>query len=202
MYPKARYALSATAVGILSLAISAEAAMYACRDSRGRVQYTNVPSTSSCAAVGKNSNPQPRRTWTPPAAYNASSFDREIWAAGNRYDVDPYLIKAIIRAESDFNSSAVSGKGAQGLMQLMPDTARELRVRDPFNPRDNIQGGTRYFKRMLDTFGGDVVLSLAAYNAGPGTVKRAGGVPRIPETLNYVVKVLKHYQSYRQERRS
>ena len=82
-------------------------------------------------------------------------------------------------------------------MQLMPATARELRVANPFNPRENIDGGTRYFRGLMDTFNGDLILSLAAYNAGPGLVKRTGGVPRITETRRYVNKVLKRYKVYK-----
>jgi soluble lytic murein transglycosylase-like protein len=82
-------------------------------------------------------------------------------------------------------------------MQLMPGTARDLQVSDPFNPQENIDGGTRYFRSLLDSFNEDLVLSLAAYNAGPGLVSRAGGVPKIPETLNYIEMVLKRYKVYK-----
>ena len=82
-------------------------------------------------------------------------------------------------------------------MQLMPATARELRVSNPFNPRENIDGGTRYFRKLMDSFNGDLILSLAAYNAGPGQVMRAGGVPKIAETRRYVHKVLKRYKQYK-----
>jgi soluble lytic murein transglycosylase-like protein len=85
-------------------------------------------------------------------------------------------------------------------MQLMPETARELQVDDPFDPKDNIEGGVRYFKQILELFEGNLLLSLAAYNAGPGLVRRTGGVPRIPETRRYVNKVLKRYKYYRAKR--
>lgn len=176
----------------------AQAEMFACKDSRGKVSYTNAPSSGGCVALGNG--PQKRRNrWKSPASYNPAAFDRAIWAAGNRYNVDPFLIKAVIQAESGFNSRAVSKKGAQGLMQLMPQTARELRVHDPFNPKENINGGTRYLRKMLDTFNGNLVLSIAAYNAGPGAVRRAKGVPSIPETVRYVTKVLTHYKGYKGE---
>ncbi len=187
------------AVAILSfqlVAADAQANMYSCRDANGSIRFTNAPSTSDCSVLGKKVRPT-KTVWAPPSSYNPSSYDRHIWAAGNRYNVDPYLIKAVIRTESDFDSKAVSRTGAQGLMQLMPATARELRVRDPFNPADNINGGTKYLRKMLDTFENNLVLSIAAYNAGPGAVTRASGVPRIPETVRYVVKVLKHYRGYR-----
>ncbi len=129
----------------------------------------------------------------------SSAYDRYIRQAADRYNIDSRLIKAVIRIESGFDRKAVSRHGAQGLMQLMPATSRELQVRDPFDPRQNINGGTRYLRYLLDTFAGNLMLSLAAYSAGPGTVRRAGGIPRIPETIQYVVRVLKCYRGYRQE---
>jgi soluble lytic murein transglycosylase-like protein len=108
------------------------------------------------------------------------------------------LIKAIIKAESNFNPTAISPKGAQGLMQLMPATARDLQVADPFDPQANITGGTKYLRSLLESFGWDIELSLAAYNAGPGNVKKT--VPNIPETREYVAKVLGNYQSYQMKR--
>ena len=104
--------------------------------------------------------------------------------------IDERLLKAVVQAESDFNPDEVSRTGAMGLMQLMPDTARELGVVDPFNPYQNLTGGSKYLKQMLTRFNGDTSLALAAYNAGPGAVKRAGGIPNIAETKNYVSKIL------------
>ncbi len=123
-------------------------------------------------------------------------FDKHIQHAARAHKVDPMLIKAIIKAESGFNSNAVSSKGAQGLMQLMPATAKDLEVKDPFNPRENIYGGTKYIKWLLKRFNGDVRLSLAAYNAGPARIKKKK-IPRIPETIAYVGKVLRQYKAYK-----
>ncbi len=128
--------------------------------------------------------------------YNSSEFDYHIQHAARIHNVDPMLIKAIIKTESNFNRYAVSSVGAQGLMQLMPATAKYLRVSDPFDPWQNIYGGTRYIKKMLDSFHGDLRLSLAAYNAGPTRVLKYRAIPRIPETINYVRKVMRQYQAY------
>lgn len=184
-----------TAVALLLPASYGKASVFACRDKNGSIRFTNAPASANCNELYLKG--QSRGSGPVGRAADSSSYDRDIWDVGSRYNVDPHLIKAVIRAESGFNSLAVSKKGAQGLMQLMPATARELRVRDPFNPRDNIDGGTRYLRQLLDTFEGNLMLSIAAYNAGPGAVKRANGVPRIPETLSYVVRVLKHYRGYR-----
>lgn len=113
------------------------------------------------------------------------------------YDVDPLLVKAVIMAESSFNPNAVSRVGAQGLMQLMPRTARYLGVEDSFNPDHNIQGGVKYIKRLLDRFDGDVRLALAAYNAGSQNVRKYRGIPPYPETKNYVKKVSNLHSSYK-----
>ena len=171
-----------------------QAGMYLCRDSSGAMNFTNVPNGSDCKAfVLKKAGSWKGMTNGPDSA----RYDWEIRRVGRLYRVDPSLIKAIIHTESDFDHRAVSRCGAQGLMQLMPGTARELRVSDPFNARDNIDGGTRYFRSLLDSFNEDLVLSLAAYNAGPGLVTRTGGVPKIPETLRYINKVLKRYKVYK-----
>lgn len=117
--------------------------------------------------------------------------------ASKRFKVDPLLIKAVIKAESDFNHRAVSNKGAQGLMQLMPDTAEAMRVEDPFNPEENIFGGARYLSLMLERFKNDKRLALAAYNAGPEKVANHGGVPPYPETRSFIDKVLEYHRQYR-----
>jgi soluble lytic murein transglycosylase-like protein len=129
--------------------------------------------------------------------YDPYAFDKHIERAARVHGVDPFLIKAIIKTESNFNPRAVSSQGAVGLMQLMPGTARDMKVGNRYDARQNIFGGTRYIKELLKSYKGNLRLSLAAYNAGPGRVKNA--IPRIPETVAYVSKVLRWYSRYRRE---
>lgn len=120
-----------------------------------------------------------------------------ILEASRRYQVDPLLVKAMIEVESGFNPNAVSHVGAQGLMQLMPSTAKYLGVEDTFNPEHNINGGVKYLKKLLDRFNGDIRLALAAYNAGSRKVRKYRGVPPFSETKNYIEKVFKLHTDYK-----
>lgn len=115
-------------------------------------------------------------------------------AAALEHDLPEALIHAVIRAESNYDPAAVSPKGAVGLMQLMPDTAREMGVADARDPADNIRGGARYLKRLLGMFGNDLDRAVAAYNAGPGAVVRSGGTPPFAETRRYVPRVIEHFE--------
>jgi soluble lytic murein transglycosylase-like protein len=119
--------------------------------------------------------------------------DASIVMAAARHNVDPNLVRAVIKVESNFNSNAVSRKGAMGLMQLMPSTARSLKVQNPFDPEQNVDAGVRHLKQLLENYDGDVNLTLAAYNAGAGAVARSAGVPRFAETQNYVRRITNLY---------
>lgn len=127
---------------------------------------------------------------------NTAEFDHIINSCAAEFGVDKSLVKAVIHAESGYNPNAVSRKGAAGLMQLMPGTAHDLKVADSLNPSDNIRGGVRYLRFLLDTFKGNVTLALAAYNAGLGKVAKHRGVPPFDETRNYVSKVLNYQKTY------
>ena len=132
-------------------------------------------------------------------ADNPKVYDDIINRSAERYKLSPALIKAVIKVESSFNPFGVSHKGAKGLMQLMPKTADGLGVGNIFNPIENINGGSKYLRYMLDTFNNDLKLALAAYNAGPNAVKRFGGIPPYKETQNYVRLVLKYFEQYEKD---
>jgi soluble lytic murein transglycosylase-like protein len=183
---------------LLGLAAPAGANIYTYVDEDGVINFTNVyPQQRNARRYIETS----RVRTTPPhirvGRPRQSEWDAHIFVVAARYSVDPALVRAIIHAESLFNPQAVSPKGAQGLMQLMPQTAAMLEVADSFDPRANIEGGVRYFRYLLNRFEGDTRLSLAAYNAGPTAVQRHNGIPPFRETRDYVVRVLALYDRYR-----
>jgi len=126
-------------------------------------------------------------------------FHLIIIEVANRHEIDPALVKAIIMAESGYNPRAISKRGAKGLMQLMPKTAKDLGVEDIFDPEHNINGGVRYFKKLVDIFDGDIKLALAAYNAGIRKVRKFQGIPPFKATRYYIKKVFKYYEFYREQ---
>ena len=126
-------------------------------------------------------------------ASTPGDIDTAIEQAAARHNVDPNLVRAVVKVESNFNPNAVSRKGAMGLMQLMPSTARQLKVKNPFDPQQNVDAGVRHLKQLLESYGGDVKLTLAAYNAGAGAVARSSGVPHYAETQNYVRRITNLY---------
>lgn len=172
---------------------TAEATVAAYMDVQGNLHYVRGKSSQTNMKIAINRPVARSKNDSSPQTINAF-----IQTAAAEHGVDPLLIKAIIKAESNFDPTAVSPKGAQGLMQLMPATARDLQVTDPFDPQENITGGAKYLRSLLVSFGWNVELSLAAYNAGPGRVK--GRIPNILETREYVAKVLGNYQSYQMKR--
>jgi soluble lytic murein transglycosylase-like protein len=126
-------------------------------------------------------------------AFTQQDIDAAIEQAAARHNVDPSLVRSVVKVESNFNPNAVSRKGAMGLMQLMPSTARSLNVSNPFDPQQNVDAGVRHLRKLLDSYGGNVRLSLAAYNAGSGAVARSAGVPHFRETQNYVRRITNLY---------
>jgi soluble lytic murein transglycosylase-like protein len=190
---------------LLGLLLSplAKAQVYKFVDENGVVNYTNVAPPSQqnfqtlrfpCYAA----DPKCRSVSWENVRLNTSAFDSEITSAAQVNQVDESLIRAIIHAESAYQADAVSPKGAQGLMQLMPATQQSLEVSDPFNPASNIAGGARHLSGLLRQFNGDVSLTAAAYNAGSGAVQKYGGVPPYEETREYVRRVNILHRRYRQ----
>jgi soluble lytic murein transglycosylase-like protein len=166
----------------------------------GTLHFTDTPSDKRFKVFMRDikKDRQLRTAFKIPGfARNPSQFDPLIASYSQQFGVDSSLVKAVIQAESGYNPNAVSPKGAQGLMQLMPKTAQGLKVADSLNPSDNIRGGVRYLKFLLDTFKGNEELALAAYNAGMGSVAKYGGIPPFQETRSYVAKVLGFRNNFR-----
>jgi len=132
------------------------------------------------------------------SSVNPAEYEQLIKSCSEKYGVNQSLVKAVIHAESGYDPNAVSRKGASGLMQLMPETAKSLKVADRFNPKDNVDGGVKYLRFLLDTFRGDVSLAVAAYNAGLSNVAKYGGIPPYNETRTYVNRVLSYMKSYQE----
>lgn len=171
--------------------VRSEADVFVYKDKQGVLTFTNVPTHQGFRRVIRETNGQ-----SEPFS-SANGYENLIQSASGRHALDADLIRAVIRAESNFNSAAKSNKGAMGLMQLMPDTARLHNVIDAYDPIDNIEGGVRHLKMLLGRYQGDLRLSLAAYNAGGQAVDRYGGIPPFVETKDYVRRVLQYYDSYR-----
>ena len=173
----------------LVLLSSAMGDIYGFKDENGVWHFTNVPSDPRYRLYTKISGLKAR-------PYIAK-YDRIIKRASKQFDVDPHLIKAIIKAESSFEPDAVSKRGAQGLMQLMPATARDMKVNDPFDPEQNILGGTKYLSLLLKRFKRNTRSAVAAYNVGATTVDKCNGVPPIPQTKRFVERVMEYYLEFR-----
>lgn len=190
-----RWFAATLAIGALAFASAAPARaggrIYTFVDARGVTHFSNVPNDDRYVPIVREQPRKKRRTGVP----QEEGYDGLIRLTAMEHDVSPALVKAVIAAESRFNSGAVSHKGAQGLMQLMPETAAQLGVADPFAAADNVRGGVRYLREMLDRYG-DMGRALAAYNAGPTAVDHYRGIPPYPETRDYVQRVMTYYRHY------
>jgi soluble lytic murein transglycosylase len=187
-------------LGVLSPAGRARAEIYMYRDQLGVLHFSNAPADPGYQRWAPSSRGFRVSTRTMVQdRTRRKAFDPLIADAAQRNRVDPALVKAVIRAESDFVPYARSPKGALGLMQLMPATARLHNVWSVFEPKDNIEGGVRHLRLLLDQYNGNVRLALAAYNAGDGAVERHGGIPPYPETIEYLERVLRFREQYMRE---
>jgi soluble lytic murein transglycosylase-like protein len=199
----------AVLVGLGLVATPAHADIYQCQGPDGEVHFTNVrphgPAGRRCRRIIRGDRPGPDRPNAASDRVRARDrsperyvrYDHHIREAANLYQLPESFIRAVMRVESDFSHDVVSHAGAMGLMQLMPRTAASMGVRDPFDPRQNILGGARYLRVLANKFNGDLVLTIAAYNAGEGAVVRYRGVPPYAETRRYVQRVLRYYYAFR-----
>ena len=179
-------------VGLLLVPVNHRAGdLYSYVDEQGVTHFSNVPSDGRYRRVGR------MRSKPVAVATSKREYDEHISAAAKRYQLPEALLRAVMVAESNLNATARSSKGAMGLMQLMPGTAKDMFVADAWDPAQNIEGGARYLRILANQYDGDVEKTLAAYNAGPEAVRRAGGVPNFRETREYVRKVVALYEVFR-----
>jgi len=175
-----------------------KADIYRYVDPEGVVHFSNIKHNKKYILYMKEGSTSSPR----PAQGRRAGYDRNSWLSEyiqhycEVHGMSPALVHAIIKAESDGRRTAVSSKGAQGMMQLMPFTARQMNVKDPFDPIENVEGGIRYLKELLIAFDGNITNAVAAYNAGPNAVRRHGGIPPYKETREYVKRVLRLYRQY------
>ena len=186
-------ALTLAFMFLTSVCVYADIYMYI--DADGIMHFTNAPTASD---RDYRVYIREKSAYRPSAFHSSDEYDELISQASKQYGVDNLLVKAIIKAESDFDPKAISKKGAMGLMQIMPQNFQHLDIENPFDPQENILGGTRYFKYLYDRFDGKLALSLAAYNAGPTAVDNYNKtIPPYRETEQYVERVLAYYRNYK-----
>jgi len=191
----ARLILSASIMSTLCLLFPLKitsADIYRFKDKNGVWHFTNIPSDPRYRLYIKTSRLK--------SQISIITYDEIIDKASKRFNVDPCLIKAIIKAESSFEPDAISESGAQGLMQLMPSTAKDMKVNNPFDPEENIFGGTKYFSLLLEKFKQDKQMAIAAYNVGANRVVNYDSVPPIPQTRRFVEKVMEYYIELKKKR--
>jgi soluble lytic murein transglycosylase-like protein len=188
----------AVSIGFLvgGLPGTAQADIFVRTHQDGHKEFTNRPSGPGWIFHMTESGYEPMIQFS--KGGKPKSIDEIIGEIAREFAVDASLVKAIVTAESNCNPNAKSAKGAQGLMQLMPATAKGLKVEKPFDPRENIIGGVKYIKGLMASYG-DLKLALAAYNAGPGAVQKYAGIPPYRETINYVDKVIRYYNKFRRD---
>jgi hypothetical protein len=199
------FASAFTCLALLCATGDASADMYRFIDRDGVEHYTNIqPNTrgwqrvlSGDGSAASSTLSRRRRMLGPPDEERVRRYDAHLREASSLYVLPEAFLRAVMHVESNFYAEAVSDKGAMGLMQLMPQTALAMGVLDPFDPRQNVLGGARFLRVLANRFGGDLVLTIAAYNAGQGAVEKYRGIPPFTETRRYVQRVLTHYYEYR-----
>lgn len=201
MSTSTKYILIFTVVFLGALSLNtgeAQADFYSYVDADGKLHLTNTPSSNFLKEENNKFKWHMSERGGDDSGESYLSYDELIRKISRKYNMDPELIKAVIKAESNFNPKAVSRAGARGLMQLMPDTARYLGVKDIDDPKDNVDGGVRYLKYLMKKFDNDLSLVLAAYNAGEDVVRKYKGIPPYKETKLYVKKVLAYKKKYKE----
>jgi len=188
------FSLTLVFIGAIPADLSAE--IYSYTDDNGVLHFSNTPTSSRYRYSGPEFSKHASIYY---AGSRKNAYDDIIREASLHHGMQFELIKALIHAESNFNPNAVSQSGAIGLMQIMPDNLSAFGIRDPFDPRENVMGGTRYLKSLMEKYNRNLSLTLAAYNAGPGVVDRYKDIPPYPETETYVEKVLSYYSQYRNQ---
>lgn len=181
---------------------SVSQSIYQCTEPDGSIIFSDrrQKNCSVFIKVSKNKVVDRQIKFIKPSKIDPKAYDSYIKEAASKFNLPEYLIRAVMAVESSYNPYAVSSKGAEGLMQLMPSTAKDMEVKDSFDPKENIIGGARYLRFLANMFNGDLVLILAAYNAGHAAVKKYGNkIPPYQETIDYVKKVSRLYLQYKEE---